>query len=196
VAGAQNTIACVGCSPTNASDTDASSAPIYFSRYRPIAMARSGWWGRAPSRRWRDFADTLRLGVATLGVVQPGQVVERSADIGVIEAERLLIDRAAALVEGLGLGVATLGVVQPGQVVERPTDIGVIEAERLLIDRAAALVEGLGLGIAALDPVQSGKVVERSSDIGVIGAGRFLAMAHASAKKKLAWLRSRLIRMA
>ena len=40
--------------------------------------------------------------------VQPGQVVERDGDIGVVGAERLLADGESALVERLGVGVAAL----------------------------------------------------------------------------------------
>jgi hypothetical protein len=48
--------------------------------------------------------------------VEQGQVVERRGDIGVIGAERLLIDRDAPLVERLGVRVAALGPVELGQV--------------------------------------------------------------------------------
>ena len=70
--------------------------------------------------------------------------------IGMIGAERLLLDREAALVERFGLGVAALGDVKGGQIVERQGHIGMIGAERLLADRQRALVERLGLGVAAL----------------------------------------------
>ena len=39
--------------------------------------------------------ERLGLGVAALGLVQPGQVVEAVGDIGVLGAERLLADREA-----------------------------------------------------------------------------------------------------
>jgi len=50
----------------------------------------------------------LGLGVAALGTVQPGQVVERGTDGGVVGAQRLLADGEAALIQRLGLGVAAL----------------------------------------------------------------------------------------
>ena len=83
--------------------------------------------------------ERLGLGVAALGSVQPGQVVERGADVGVVGAQRLLADGERALVERLGLGVAALVAVQRGQVVERGADIGVVGAQRLLADGEARL---------------------------------------------------------
>ena len=82
--------------------------------------------------RQRALEERLGVGVAALGSVQLGQVVERDGDIGVVGAERLLADRQRALEERLGVGVAALGSVQLGQVVERVGDIGVVGAERLL----------------------------------------------------------------
>ena len=58
----------------------------------------------------RALVERLGLGVAALGAVERGQVVERGADIGVVGAQRLLADGERALVERLGLGVAALGV--------------------------------------------------------------------------------------
>ena len=66
---------------------------------------------------WRGaLVERLGLGVAALGVVQPGQVVERRRDIGMVGAQRLLADAKRALVERLGLGVAALhhGTARPG----------------------------------------------------------------------------------
>ena len=63
----------------------------------------------------RALVERLGLGVAALGAIELGQVVERGADIGVVGAQRLLADGERALVERLGLGVAAL-VDRAGQV--------------------------------------------------------------------------------
>ena len=120
------------------------------------AVATSGWSGPSAFSpiAQRALVERLGVGVAALGLVQRGQVVERGGDIGVIGAERLLADRESALVERLGVGVAALGLVQHGQIVEHGRDIGVIGAERLLGDRQRALVERLGVGVAALACIQ------------------------------------------
>ena len=83
-------------------------------------MPTSGWSGPSAFSRMARLRliERLGLGVAALGSVQVGQVVERGADVGVVGPQRLLTDREAALVERLGLGVAALGLVQLGQVVE------------------------------------------------------------------------------
>ena len=57
----------------------------------------------------RTLIERFGLGVAALGDVKGGQIVERQGHIGMIGAERLLADRQRALVERLGLGVAALG---------------------------------------------------------------------------------------
>ena len=54
------------------------------------------------------------LGVAALGPVQFGQVVEARGDRWMLRPERLLLDRQGSLVEWLGLGVAALVLVQEG----------------------------------------------------------------------------------
>ena len=119
-------------------------------------VATTGWSGPSAFSRIARVAlvERLGLGVAALGLVQLGQVVERLCDIGVVGAQRLLVDRQRALIERLGLGVAALVLVQQGQVVERCSHIGVVGAERLLADRQRALEERLGLGVAALGLVQ------------------------------------------
>ena len=74
--------------------------------------------------------------------IQRGEVVEVSADIRVVGAERLLVDRERALVERLGLGIAALGLIQHGEVVEVGADIRVVGAERLLAIASARLYSG------------------------------------------------------
>ena len=95
-----------------------------------------------------------RIGECVLAVAaaggEDGQVVEGVGHIGVVCAERLLLDRQRALVERLGVGVLALVCVHDGQVVEGVGHIGVVCAERLLLDRQRALVEPLGVGVLAL----------------------------------------------
>ena len=77
-------------------------------------MPTSGWSGPSafsPMARAR-CVERLGLGVAALGPIQLGQVVEGRADAGVVGAERLLANRQRALVQRLGLGVAALALVQ------------------------------------------------------------------------------------
>ena len=57
------------------------------------------------------LVEGLGGGVAALGVVQRGEVVEVRGQAGVFRPEGLLINRQGALVEGLGVGVAALGAV-------------------------------------------------------------------------------------
>src|SRR5262249_31320926 len=107
--------------------------------------------------RERALIEPLRLGVAALGPIQLGEVVEVRADIGVVAAGRLLNDCERALIEPLRLGVAALVLIQRGEVVERLSDIGVVGAERLLANCQRALIVRLRLGIAAL-------VLERAAE--------------------------------
>ncbi len=58
--------------------------------------------------RQGPLVERLGVGVAALGTVQPGEVVEARCDVGVLGAEGLLHDRQRALIERLGLGVAAL----------------------------------------------------------------------------------------
>jgi hypothetical protein len=61
--------------------------------------------------------------------IQRGEVAEVRADIRVVGAERLLIDRDRALEERLGLGITALFVIQRGEVVEEDADIRVVRAK-------------------------------------------------------------------
>jgi hypothetical protein len=54
------------------------------------------------------LVERLGLGVAALGAVETGEVVEGSGDVGMVGAERLLGDGEVALVEQLGLGITAL----------------------------------------------------------------------------------------
>jgi hypothetical protein len=65
-------------------------------------------------------------------------------------AQRLLIDRQAALVKRLGFAIAALGSVEFREVVEVSGDMGMLGAQRLLPDLKAALEKWLSLAIAAL----------------------------------------------
>src|SRR5258708_22968912 len=62
------------------------------------------------------FLQWLGLGVAPLSLVQPGQVVEASRDIGVVGSERLLINCQLALFERHSPGVATRHPTLPSPV--------------------------------------------------------------------------------
>ena len=55
--------------------------------------------------------ERLGVRVAALGSIQPRQVVERRAHVGVVGTERLFDDGEAALVERLGVRVAALGLI-------------------------------------------------------------------------------------
>ena len=59
--------------------------------------------------RERALIERLGLGVAALGIVEHGQVVEARRHLGMLGAERLLPNGERALIERLGLGVAALG---------------------------------------------------------------------------------------
>ena len=76
-------------------------------------MATSGWSGpRAFSNTAsRAFVERLGLGVAALGLVQRGQIVEADSHVRVVGPEGLLGDSQVTLVEGLGLNVTALGIV-------------------------------------------------------------------------------------
>ena len=58
--------------------------------------------------RQRALVERLGIGIATLGVVKPRQIVQRHGDIGMIGTKRLFLIASAALVERLGIGIATL----------------------------------------------------------------------------------------
>ena len=74
--------------------------------------------------RQRPLIQRLGLGVVAGGVVEEGEVVERSGGIGVLGAQRLLADRQRPLKQRLGLGVRPGGAVERGEVVERGGGVG------------------------------------------------------------------------
>jgi hypothetical protein len=65
--------------------------------------------------------------------VENAQVVESGSDVGVLGAERLLLNGKHALVERLNLGVAALACIESAQNAESGADVGVLGAERLLL---------------------------------------------------------------
>ena len=81
-----------------------------------------------------------------MGAIQLGEVVEVDGDVGVVGAERLLVDGKGALVERLGIAVAAPAAIELGEFVEGGADLGVVGAQRLLGDRQVAPVERPGLG--------------------------------------------------
>ena len=90
-------------------------------------------------------------------------------------AERLLVDRQRALVEGPRRRQVALVLQQHGEVVEARRRIGMLGAERLLADRQRALEEGPRRRQVALVLQQHGEVVEARRRIGMLGAERLLA---------------------
>ena len=77
--------------------------------------------------------------IGALGVIEPGEVVQRVGHVGVIGAECLLADGQRALIKRSGALIGALGVIECGKVVQRAGDIRVIGAERLLPDGQRAL---------------------------------------------------------
>jgi hypothetical protein len=59
----------------------------------------------------RAFVERFGLGVAALGEIQRGEVVEVGADIRVVGTERLLGDGERALRQRLRLGIAALSAI-------------------------------------------------------------------------------------
>ena len=79
--------------------------------------------------------ERLGLGVAALGLVKQGEVVERRLPVMVCSGPSAFSRMARLrLYKRLGLGVAALLLVQPGQVVERRGDSRVLGPQRLLTD--------------------------------------------------------------
>ena len=68
--------------------------------------------------RERSVVEGLDLGVATLIMIQAGEVVESQSDFWMFGSKGLLLDHKGTFEEGLGLGVATLGLIQAGEVVQ------------------------------------------------------------------------------
>lgn len=64
----------------------------------------------------------LGKGIADLGLVKGGKVVEAVGDVGVARPEGRLGNRQRAPVERRGLGIASLGLVERGEVVEAGGD--------------------------------------------------------------------------
>ena len=109
-----------------------------------------------------------------LGVVEQSQVVQARGHIGMIRAERLLVNRQRALVQRLGLRVLALGEVEPSQVVAARGYIGVIGTQSFLINRQRALVQRLGLRVLALGFVEQSQAVQAHDHIGMVRAVVFL----------------------
>ena len=68
--------------------------------------------------RDRTLIERLGLGIAALGIVELGKIVEGAGDIGVVGRKRLLGDRQRTLIERLGFAIAALGVIELRKAVE------------------------------------------------------------------------------
>ena len=88
--------------------------------------------------------------------------------VGVLLAQRFLVDLQRLAEQRLGLGVVALGLVQQGQVVQAGGVVGVLLAQRLLLDLQRLPVERLGLGVVALVVVQQCQVVQAGGVVGVL----------------------------
>jgi hypothetical protein len=83
-------------------------------------------------------------------VIQLGQLVKRTSDLGVLLPEYLLPGLERHLVQLLGEGVLGLLEVDPRQVVARQGRFGMLLAEDLFDDRQRSLVQRFRLVIFAL----------------------------------------------
>ena len=57
-------------------------------------------------------------------MIESGEVVQRTRDMGVVGAERLLRDGQRALIERQGALIGALGAIEPGEVVQRCATTG------------------------------------------------------------------------
>jgi hypothetical protein len=78
-----------------------------------------------------------------------------------ILVQRLLQDRAAGCVKGLGVRVASLRMVHLGQVAERDANVGVLGAKGLMENLEIVLKKGVGFCEAALGFAQTGEAKDR-----------------------------------
>jgi hypothetical protein len=90
--------------------------------------------------------------------VEPSEVVEREARVGMIGPQRLLADRQRALAEGFGLGVIALRTADFGDIVEPDAHLGMPRPQHLLCSGQRASREQFCLGVAGLRIVDRGKV--------------------------------------
>ena len=79
--------------------------------------------------------DLFGIGIATLVLVETGQVFQDIREIRMVRTERFLVGGHRALVKPLGIGVTPLARVKRGQIVQRLRDIGMVKSERLLRHR-------------------------------------------------------------
>ena len=161
-------------------------------RLRPLAMAhhliaKSGAQGalRGRSGRRRQSAPRLTFGRKPALVLAhrpsasgAAQVLKIAADtncVGMLGAERLLVDRQRPFVEHPRAAEVALGVKEAGEVVEVRRNVRMLKAVHFFVDRQRPLVERPRAGEIALGLEQDGEVVEALRGVGMLRAERLLA---------------------
>ena len=112
-------------------------------RSRGRSLSSRGDRRREPCRAPRARLPTARvLPTARLGrAADVARFARVTICVGMLGAERLLVDRQRALEERPRAGEVALGLKQEGEVVEARRRLGMLGAERLLADRQRALEE-------------------------------------------------------
>src|SRR5262245_18233858 len=98
----------------------------------------------------------LRLSVAALRYVDPGEVDAGGADLGMVRPSSLLLDRQRALIERLRLGIAALQTSYQGEVVEAGADVKVLGALRPFRVLQGPPQQRLGFWVTTLISIDAG----------------------------------------
>ena len=117
--------------------------------------------------------------------LEEGEVAGDGKRLGMIGAERLVVDLERFLVEWQRGGVVALRVLVARERGEALGVFGMLRTEQAAADVERALVQRPGLCIGAAAVVEHGELLERARDVGIVGGRYFLLTGGGSDEQRL-----------
>ena len=102
--------------------------------------------------------ERTQVEVATLDVIERGEIVERAQHVGIVRRERLLADRQGPHVQRLHQIIAALVGIEQSKFLQRDRNIEMVRAQHLLANGQGTAVERLGLAMPLEASVHIGEI--------------------------------------